>query len=115
MLDGLRRDQDGSPRNWAGNITFGAARFASPASVEELQELVAGESSLRALGSGHSFSRVADTTGTLVSTRRLALPVEVHDDEPVVVLRDQHVGVLRCRLPPNDLTRVPRRQVGQHQ
>ena len=38
-----------------------------PTSVEQLQELVAGSRRIRALGSGHSFSRVADTDGDLVT------------------------------------------------
>jgi xylitol oxidase len=52
--------------NWAGNVTFGAARIHRPTSVPEVQELVAGSTRLRALGSGHSFSPVADTDGDLV-------------------------------------------------
>ena len=52
--------------NWAGNVTFGAARIHRPTSVPEVQELVAGSTRLRVLGSGHSFSPVADTDGDLV-------------------------------------------------
>ncbi len=53
-------------RNWAGNVAFSARELRRPRSVAELQELVAGTGELRALGSGHSFSPVADTTGVLV-------------------------------------------------
>jgi alditol oxidase len=53
--------------NWAGNVTFSASRIHRPASLPELQRLVAGSKRVRALGTGHSFSRVADTTGDLVS------------------------------------------------
>jgi alditol oxidase len=52
--------------NWAGNVTFEAARVHRPTSVPEVQELVARSVRLRALGSGHSFSPVADTDGDLV-------------------------------------------------
>jgi xylitol oxidase len=52
--------------NWAGNVTFGAVRIHRPTSVPEVQELVAGSTRLRVLGSGHSFSPVADTDGDLV-------------------------------------------------
>lgn len=65
-------------RNWAGNVVFGAGSVAEPRSVEELQSVVATSPLVRALGSGHSFSPVADTTGTLVTTR--SLPFEVHVD-----------------------------------
>lgn len=65
-------------RNWAGNIAFGAERVARPGSVAELQELVAGSGgAVRALGTGHSFNAIADTTGTLVSVAGLPPVVDV--------------------------------------
>lgn len=63
-------------RNWAGNITFSTSVLHQPTSVAELQDLVAGRARIRALGSGHSFNPIADTTGELVSTRALAGPIE---------------------------------------
>jgi alditol oxidase len=65
--------------NWAGNLAYAAARIHSPSSVEELQQLVAASERIRALGSGHSFSPVADTTGDLVSL--LELPRVLRIDE----------------------------------
>ena len=65
--------------NWAGTVTFGASAVHRPGSIEELQTLVAGSRCIRALGTGHSFSRVADTTGELVLLDRL--PQEVAVDE----------------------------------
>lgn len=59
------------PTNWAGNVTFAAAHFHEPASVSELQRLVATSARIRALGSGHSFNRIADTTGDLISVAAL--------------------------------------------
>ena len=53
--------------NWAGNVTFRAARTHRPGSVPELQRLVAGADRVRVLGTGHSFSPIADTTGDLIS------------------------------------------------
>lgn len=50
-------------RNWAGNVVFSAHERHHPTSVEQLQELVAGCTKIRALGTGHSFSPVADTAG----------------------------------------------------
>ncbi|MFD5746217.1 D-arabinono-1,4-lactone oxidase [Streptomyces sp. NPDC127033] len=64
-------------RNWAGNITFRAARLHTPASVERLREIVAGSDAVRALGSGHSFNTIADTHGDLVSVAGLPATVEV--------------------------------------
>jgi xylitol oxidase len=53
--------------NWAGNVVFHAARFHAPASVDELQHLVARTDDIRAVGTGHSFSPIADSTADLVS------------------------------------------------
>jgi xylitol oxidase len=53
--------------NWAGNVIYRAARVAQPRSVSETRELVAGNSQVRAVGTGHSFNRIADTPGVLVS------------------------------------------------
>ncbi len=66
--------------NWAGNITFGAARVHRPGTLDELQSLVAASDRVRALGSGHSFSPVADTTGDLVSVAGLPATVDVSPD-----------------------------------
>ena len=60
-----------SLRNWAGNIAYAASAVHTPRSTAELQELVRQSKKLRALGSRHSFNRIADTDGDLVSMRRL--------------------------------------------
>ena len=57
--------------NWAGNISFGAARFHQPQSMEQLQEIVGHSARCRVLGTGHSFNRLADTNDDLVSLRAL--------------------------------------------
>jgi xylitol oxidase len=64
-------------RNWAGNLVFHAAHVHRPASVVELQEIVAGSDRLRAVGTGHSFSPVADTTGDLISLADLPVSVDL--------------------------------------
>ncbi|GAP55703.1 probable xylitol oxidase [Arthrobacter sp. Hiyo6] len=58
-------DQLVTERNWAGNYSYQASRIARPRTLGELQELVAGSTAIRALGSRHSFNDIADTTGTL--------------------------------------------------
>jgi xylitol oxidase len=72
--------------NWAGNVTFAAATVHRPTSVEELQEVVASSGRIRALGSGHSFSTVADTDGDLVSLAGLPPRVEVAGDRTTVTV-----------------------------
>lgn len=75
-------DRPGAPdtpalTNWAGNITFRAARVHTPSAVDELREIIAGSRQVRALGSGHSFNTLADTPGDLVSVAGLPPVVEV--------------------------------------
>lgn len=57
--------------NWAGNITYRAARFHQPETVEQVQEIVQASRKVRALGSRHSFNRIADTAEDLVSLASL--------------------------------------------
>jgi alditol oxidase len=71
-------------RNWAGNITFTARQVHRPRTVEQLQELVAATSRIRALGTAHSFNRVADTEGELVSVADLDVPITIDADHRTV-------------------------------
>ena len=66
-----------SERNWAGNVTYRAQRIAEPRSLDELAAVVVEEPRVRALGSRHSFTDIADTEGVLVSLAHLPGEVEV--------------------------------------
>ncbi|WP_341717101.1 FAD-binding protein [Micromonospora sp. FIMYZ51] len=66
-------------RNWAGNVRYAARAYHRPSSVDELRELVAGSDRIRAVGSGHSFNRLGDTTGDQVTLA--GLPATVRLDE----------------------------------
>lgn len=68
---------DGAGENWSRNIRYSAERSVAPRTVDELREVVAASDSVKALGSRHSFTRIADTSGTLVSTAELDLPIQV--------------------------------------
>ncbi|MDJ0376874.1 FAD-binding protein [Cryobacterium sp. PH31-L1] len=57
-------------RNWARNYRY-AAPIVHPTSINEVQELVAGATRVRALGSRHSFNAIADSTGILLALDRL--------------------------------------------
>ena len=46
--------------NWSGNYAYRARALHRPKTLEELQELVAGAAAVRALGSRHSFTAIAD-------------------------------------------------------
>jgi alditol oxidase len=47
--------------NWAGTHAYRAERIHRPATIEQLQEIVAGAPQLRVLGSRHSFTDLADS------------------------------------------------------
>jgi xylitol oxidase len=85
--------------NWAGNVTFAPARVDRPSSLTELRRLVAAAPAVRVLGTGHSFNRIADTTGALVSVAGLPERVEV---DPaglgVTVSAGVRLGELAIRL-----------------
>ena len=63
--------------NWAGNIRFTPEVLHQPRSVADLQQLVSGAHRVRALGTGHSFNRIADTSGDLVSVRSLPEVIDI--------------------------------------
>jgi xylitol oxidase len=71
-------------RNWAGNVTFNAPRLHRPSSIDELQHLVATTPRIKTLGTGHSFNRIADTTGDLVTVA--GITGEVVLDEPAMTV-----------------------------
>ena len=68
----------------AGNVTFGAQLVHRPSTVDELRDLVARSERVRALGTGHSFSPIADTSGDLVSLMNLPPDVDIDVDQRVV-------------------------------
>ncbi|WP_257156001.1 D-arabinono-1,4-lactone oxidase [Streptomyces sp. Ru87] len=63
--------------NWAGNVTYGSPRIHRPHSLAELRGLVRDHARIRALGSGHSFSLVADSDHDLVRLDGLPPHVDV--------------------------------------
>lgn len=63
--------------NWAGNVEFGERELVAPRSVDELQEIVRGNDRVKALGTRHSFSTIADTTGVLVDLSELPRRLEI--------------------------------------
>jgi xylitol oxidase len=83
--------------NWAGNVTFTAAQAVEPTSVEDLRALVRGSSAVHVVGSGHSFSPIADTTGTQVSLAAMPPVFEV-SGHTVRVSAGQTLAQLAPRL-----------------
>ncbi|WP_119294506.1 FAD-binding protein [Streptomyces sp. YIM 130001] len=70
--------------NWAGNVTFSAARTHRPDSLDAIRAVLARAERVRVLGSGHSFSDIADTDGELVSLEALPTSIDVDTDAATV-------------------------------
>ncbi|GAA1040348.1 alditol oxidase [Virgisporangium ochraceum] len=86
-------------RNWAGNITFRAARRHRPSTIDELRRIVADSERIRAVGTAHSFNRIADSTGDLVSVADLPPTVEIDEAaRTVTVSAAMRYGDLARRL-----------------
>lgn len=67
-------------RNWGGNIDYGDAEVRSPQSLDELAETVASATRCRALGSRHSFNRIA-AADTIIDTSQLPAVVTIAGDQ----------------------------------
>ncbi|WP_225755387.1 FAD-binding protein [Actinotalea sp. Marseille-Q4924] len=84
--DAARAEAPGpAGRNWAGNLAYRAQQLHEPRSLEELRDVVVREPRLRALGSRHSFTDVADGDA-LVSLDRMPGDIEVDADAGTVRL-----------------------------
>nr|MBC9203921.1 FAD-binding protein [Paenibacillus sp. PL91] len=64
-------------RNWAGNYKYSASELHVPENVEQIQELVARSSRIKALGTRHSFNGIADCTESLLSLHKLNRVIEL--------------------------------------
>ncbi len=62
--------------NWSGNYSYRARALHRPQTVQELREIVGSARALRALGSRHSFTSIADSA-ELVALDRLPGEIEV--------------------------------------
>lgn len=71
--------------NWAGNVRFGAKQLHRPASIAELCDIVGAAERIRALGTRHSFSDIADSPGDLVTVA--GLPAEIEIDSGAATVR----------------------------
>lgn len=92
-------DQIVTERNWAGNYGYQAPRIAHPASMAELQDLVADAGKVSALGSRHSFNDIADTSGTLVVLDSLDAGISVDTrNMTVTVSGGTRYGTLAAEL-----------------
>jgi xylitol oxidase len=76
----------GRRANWAGNIVYRASELAKPADLAGLQAVVADHPRVRAVGTGHSFNRIADTPGVLVSLAGLPAQIGIDAERAAVTV-----------------------------
>jgi len=82
--------------NWAGNVSYAAARLERPGTVADVQRLVRVNEKVKALGGRHSFSTIADTRGALVSLEPPHRAVQV---KVGCVQKLEHRGISPVRRP----------------
>src|SRR5674476_476745 len=58
-------------KNWAGNLEYSTGNVHYPKTVEQVQEVVKKCNKLKALGSLHSFNKIADSTENQISLKEL--------------------------------------------
>ena len=64
-------------KNWSGNVTFEPALDVRPTSVADIQSAVIAGESVRALGSAHSFNRIADSKDVMISFEHFPQEIEI--------------------------------------
>ena len=82
--------------NWSGNLTFSTNRLHTPRSVDELQKVVKKCDKVRALGIGHSFNAIADSTYNQISLEHLD-QIELNESAHTVTVGG---GVTYAQLAP---------------
>lgn len=98
----MRRTVATQAMNWAGNFGYSARDVRYPASVAELADIVAGQDRVRALGTRHSFSAIADSPGVLVSLSGIAPEISIDSTAMTVsVTGGTRYGVLAQVLQDN--------------
>ena len=83
--------------NWAQSYTYRASSIEQPTTVSAVQELVARAPHVRGLGTRHSFTGLADTSGVLVNLAKLEVEPYI-DGATVVVPGGMRYGELAAWL-----------------
>ncbi|MEU2729427.1 D-arabinono-1,4-lactone oxidase [Streptomyces griseoviridis] len=82
--------RNGTWRNWGGTVAARPAREVTPASVEELAAAVRGAAedglTVKAVGSGHSFTSIAATDGVLIRPQLLTGIRDIDRDNMTVTV-----------------------------
>ena len=71
-------------QNWAKNITFSSQNYIEIENLTQLQKVIESSNKLKVVGTSHSFSEIADTTGTLISLKNLDSEIEIDEKSQTV-------------------------------
>ncbi|WP_345159942.1 FAD-binding protein [Pontibacter saemangeumensis] len=73
-------------KNWAGNIAYSTGHIHYPTSIEQVQEIVRKSAKVKALGSRHSFNRIADSTADHISLGALNNVISLDESSRTVTV-----------------------------
>lgn len=73
--------------NWGGNFNYSTQNIQYPRSVAEVQQIVKNAGKLRVVGSRHSFSKIADSECTMLSTIGLNKIIGINGSIPSVTVQ----------------------------
>lgn len=74
--------------NWSGNQSAPSARLIQPRSEDELRQLITeSEGPVRVVGSGHSFTPIVGTSGTVINLDHMGGVVSVEPDSNLAIVR----------------------------
>ena len=73
-------------RNWSGNLEYSSKNFHCPNTIEEVRQIVNQCQKITALGSRHSFSRIADNHENQISLENLNKIVSINRESLTVTV-----------------------------
>jgi xylitol oxidase len=73
-------------KNWAGNVEYSSRRISAPTSQQEIREAFVTGEQVKALGTRHSFSSIADTRGIHITTREFGQGVSIDPNRSTVTV-----------------------------
>ena len=73
-------------KNWAGNLKYSTGNVHYPKTLEEVQEVVKKCDKLKALGSRHSFNKIADSDENQISLKEMNKMVSLDKNAHTVTL-----------------------------
>jgi len=65
-------------KNWSSNVTFDPYLLVRPTSIADIASAVVAADSIRALGSAHSFNKIADSKDVLISFEHFPKTIEIN-------------------------------------